>query len=1479
MGEFRRFALLVFVIIGPLLIAGASGGRAAQAETEEVVAAVARDFYPEYATEADGRPGGFAIDMMNAVAKRAGLSITFRVFETWADLIAALERGDADVVPAVSVTPAREERMLFTRPVVTSTSSLFVRQDTGDIRGLDDLAGRRVGVIRGGVSAEILSERETRARIVPYARLQDMLFALMSGEIDALVSFESSMWKVSERARLADWIKVVGGPMTGVKRAIAVRQDLPALRDRLDAAVADFLGSAAYRELSSRWYAAPPPFWNPVRTTWLAGASVALLLLGMLVWQTRSMAAQDRAFDESVGGQGMLGRPLAVDARIGAVIARGCGLAALALGLAVLLGWAFDVGALKNVLRGLVAMQPWTATAIALAGGALLAATASGRTAVAVSLALAGMVLIIGLQTLLQYATGLDLSADRWLFSSAVTNQTGIPHPGRLAEATSVAFTLLGTMLLLARVRRAWARRVVSIIGAVGLLFMAAPLLGYLIGAGSLQSVALFTPVAVHAALGLVVLFLGALAMRPGAGWIAALFGNTPGATTARMLLPIVVIGPVLLTILFEAGRKAGAYGPEFRLALTTLATIALLAAGVLWSAVRVDRLHRARLAAVEALRDREARYRTAGEAIRYGVWVCNPAGGVEFVSQTFLNLIGKTLDEVKPRGWLDRLPPEDIKPALHAWHQCVRAGSEWTWEHRVKGRDGVWRTILSLGRPVRDDRDRITSWVGFNLDISERKQAEDALRESEARFRGTFENAAVGIANVGTDGAWLRVNQRLCDILGYSRGELLQKTLQELTHPKDLPITLDRFTALIRGEIDTYHLEKRYLHKDGHAVWVDLTSAVQRDHDGNPAYCIAIIEDIGARKRAEEAVRESEIRMRALLDASQDEILLVSTQGEVLAINRTAERRLAKRTGGSNPVGAHLDGLLPQDQVEQRMALVRQVAATATLVHWEAQIRSRWFEFWFYPALRPDEPVSEVAIYAREITEQKRSQADLSKLFQAIQQSPMSVVITDRNGTVEYVNPEFTKVTGYTLAETVGQNSRILKSGHTPPEQYAELWNTICAGDVWRGELLNRKKSGELFWELASIAPVKDGDRITNFVAVKEDITERREVEEQLRQSQKMQAVGQLTGGIAHDFNNLLAIVIGNLQLLEERVGDDAKTREYLHDALWSAKRGGELTHRLLAFARKQPLKPVVIDLNEVVRGTTDLLRRTLGGNVCIKESLAADLWKTFADRGELENALVNLAVNSRDAMRSAGTLTLETRNAVLDADYARQYEEVTPGEYVLLAVADTGAGMSSEIVQRVFEPFFTTKEVGQGSGLGLSMVYGFVKQTGGHVSIYSRVGQGTCVKLYLPRAASSPAGREETSPDVFLADLGTKIVLVVEDEARLRRVAVKMLDRLGLQSLQAASAKDALELLASTHADVLFTDIELPGGINGIELADAAHRLYPKLKVLFTTGYARETTLHGRGSHESAPWLLKPYSHQDLARGLKAVLAPAVH
>ena len=286
--------LVLLVLIAACLFVGASAGVASQAETEPVTVGVPRDFYPEYAIDAEDRPEGFGVDVMNAVAKRAGLSVTYRVFPTWSETLAALERGDIDVIPVVVITPARESRLLFTRPFLTSRMSIFVRRDAENIQGVADLAGRRMGVIKGGPVPELFGEEERRPVIVPYGRLQDEMFGLLLGEVDAIPPFEDSAWKVAERAGVADRLKVVGEPYTEAKRAMAVRRDLPGLRDRLDAAVADLLNSPEYSSIYAAWHAEPPSFWTTTRATWIAGASVSLLVLGMLLWQSLSLRASEQ---------------------------------------------------------------------------------------------------------------------------------------------------------------------------------------------------------------------------------------------------------------------------------------------------------------------------------------------------------------------------------------------------------------------------------------------------------------------------------------------------------------------------------------------------------------------------------------------------------------------------------------------------------------------------------------------------------------------------------------------------------------------------------------------------------------------------------------------------------------------------------------------------------------------------------------------------------------------------------------------------------------------------------------------------------------------------------------------------------------------------------------------------------------------------------------------------------------------------------
>ena len=386
-----------------------------------------------------------------------------------------------------------------------------------------------------------------------------------------------------------------------------------------------------------------------------------------------------------------------------------------------------------------------------------------------------------------------------------------------------------------------------------------------------------------------------------------------------------------------------------------------------------------------------------------------------------------------------------------------------------------------------------------------------------------------------------------------------------------------------------------------------------------------------------------------------------------------------------------------------------------------------------------------------------------------------------------------------------------------------------------------------------------------------------REQAEAKVRQMQKMEAIGQLTGGVAHDFNNMLAVIISSLQLAQRRLArGETDISRFTDAAMDGARRAATLTSRLLAFARRTPLQPQVIDPNRVISGMSDLLRRTLGENIQLEVVLGGGVWRTFSDQSELENAILNICVNARDAMPEGGKLTIETSNAFLDEAYAATNAEVTAGQHVMIAITDTGQGMPPEVKARVFEPFYTTKEVGKGTGLGLAHVHGFLKQSGGHVAIYSEVGVGTTVKLYLLRTQLEESENEapaRESKELPLGDAGT-IVLVVEDEERVRNLSVASLRELGYTVVHASSGEEALEKLAAKPAvTLMFTDIVMPG-MSGRKLADEAKARYPELKVLYTTGYTQNAIVHNGVLDADARLLLKPYSIDDLARKVRAVL-----
>ena len=423
--------------------------------------------------------------------------------------------------------------------------------------------------------------------------------------------------------------------------------------------------------------------------------------------------------------------------------------------------------------------------------------------------------------------------------------------------------------------------------------------------------------------------------------------------------------------------------------------------------------------------------------------------------------------------------------------------------------------------------------------------------------------------------------------------------------------------------------------------------------------------------------------------------------------------------------------------------------------------------------------------------------------------------------------------------------------------------------------EPINTREKGPRLLRTIKV-PVKDkAGKAEYLLGYSEDITERKAIEQQLRQAVKMEAVGQLTGGVAHDFNNLLGIIIGNLDIAAELAASNPALREIIQEALNGALRGAELTRRLLAFSRKQPLQPAVIDLNQGLPQIAGMLRRTLGELVTVELHPEPGLWPVKVDPAQLDEAILNLTINARDAMPKGGMLSIETHNLRLDHDYAYGNPDVTVGDYVQLSVSDTGSGMPPEVIERCFEPFFTTKGIEKGTGLGLSMVYGFVKQSGGHIKVYSELGHGTTVKIYLPRSNGGTIERARQDHAGDAPVLGSELVLMVEDNKDLRTVTLKQLTDLGYRTLEAENAKAALKILAKhPEIDLLFTDIVMPGGMTGTELAREARRLYPRLKILLTSGYTARAMANGFHDIEGLELLNKPFRKRDLAQRLRSVL-----
>jgi two-component system, cell cycle sensor histidine kinase and response regulator CckA len=511
---------------------------------------------------------------------------------------------------------------------------------------------------------------------------------------------------------------------------------------------------------------------------------------------------------------------------------------------------------------------------------------------------------------------------------------------------------------------------------------------------------------------------------------------------------------------------------------------------------------------------------------------------------------------------------------------------------------------------------------------------------------------------------------------------------------------------------------------------------------------------------------------------------------------------------------------------------------------------------------------------------ERRRAERDRASLAAAVEQTAEEIVITDVEGNILYCNPSFERLTGYSRSEVIGRNPRILKSGKQDAEFYRNLWTTIVSGGIWVGRFTNRKKDGSFYHAEGSISPIYDASaNLTGFVSATRDVTGRLRMEEQLRQAQKMEGIGRLAGGVAHDFNNLLTVIAGYSGLLEEKLSADAALQEYAQQITKASAQAASLTKQLLTFSRKQIIKPTPLDLNLLANGMKQMLQRLVGEDIEVITALAPSLGMVRADADQMSQILINLAANARDAMPGGGRLFVRTANIEPGGSPSSGDGEAWPGPAVLLAVGDTGVGMTYATRQNIFEPFFTTKERGRGTGLGLSTVYGIVKQNGGYIEVQSEPGKGAQFSIYLPRIDARPTDQELAESTAGHVQ-GSETILVVEDHDGVRGLIVGTLELCGFRVLQAGDGRSALRQ-AKQHAGtihLLLTDVIMPG-MNGKEVADQLLVLRPAVKVLFMSGYSGELIAHRGVLDAGVDYLAKPFTPDALTAKVREMLGSENH
>ncbi len=886
-------------------------------------------------------------------------------------------------------------------------------------------------------------------------------------------------------------------------------------------------------------------------------------------------------------------------------------------------------------------------------------------------------------------------------------------------------------------------------------------------------------------------------------------------------------------------------------------------------------------------------------------------AGRIVRANREFSRMFGYAAEEATGRALDDLIAPDDKREEASALTRYVACGGRFSIETVRRRKDGSRVDVSILGNPVQAEAGQLAVYVIYR-DITERKQAEQALVESEAKFRVVADTAAAAIY-IHMGERFLFVNQACEVISGYTRDELMRMSPYELVHPDHLAMLRARGAARERGEPVPSRYEFKIVNKSGEERWLDFSAGTVRF--GGHQAVLATAFDITERKRAEQ-LQSALYRIAECANAAEDLQTVYATIHKIvgeLVYARNFYIALYDEPSGllSWPYFVDEEDEFPPPPRGLRRGLTEYVLRTgqpllATREVFDQLVASGEVELIGAPSIdwlgvplkggertfgvlaaqsyneqirfgqQEQEILTFVGQHVAAAIEHKRDQQAIriseQRYRSLFERAAYGICRTTPEGRLLDVNPALIKMLGYSSrAELLELN--LERDIYVDAEERRHVLHEFqhegkAVHDTrWKrrdGKVINVRLSGAL-------ATNRSGE-IEGYEVLVEDVTEHRALEEQLRHAQKMEAIGRLAGGVAHDFNNLLTVIKGYGELMAQQIEPADPLRPQLEEIRKAADRAATLTRQLLAFSRRQVLAPKVLDLNQVVSNMEKLLRRLLGEDVELLTVLDSNLGRVKADPGQIEQVLMNLAVNARDAMPNGGQLILETANFDLDETYKLEHTVVVPGRYVMLAVSDTGCGMSEEVRSRVFEPFFTTKE--RGTGLGLSTVYGIVKQSGGYIWVYSEPGRGSTFKVYLPQVDEKLELRQARPLDASLYR-GTETVLVVEDEDGVRALVRQMLQRHGYTVLETHSASEAL-IVCERHPDpihLLLTDVVL-SQVSGPELAGRLLALHPEMRVLYMSGYTEDTIVHQGVLTAGINFLQKPFTTETLARRLREVL-----